>query len=333
MLSGTMVTTNIIFVTINGHGLTIGNPVYLNFTTAGGSNGLYQIITSTNGNTFAVATADNVSRSGNCLIQKWTSGGFTVALRTNITISTTVPHGLNPGDNFYAVFTSAGSPTNGQYQVASIVDPLHFTFNTTALIGNGTYNGATWYPLVSAPLARFGNVSVQWNTWGMGITDGGTSSSLSQSPLRSPTVFNFFPPDYHNPGILAAAGLTTPEFQLTSDTEVIIQMNFIEGGLLNNTANTNGLSSYTGGNGSITLDLGPWMTSAYTQNTGIASLVDALNSLLCAGQLSPAAKTVIVNHVANNTNYPYTPTVAQMRDRVRAVVHLIVNSPEFIIQK
>jgi hypothetical protein len=32
-------------------------------------------------------------------------------------------------------------------------------------------------------------------------------------------------------------------------------MNFIEGGILNNTGNTNGLSSFTGGNGSIVLDI------------------------------------------------------------------------------
>jgi hypothetical protein len=192
----------------------------------------------------------------------------------------------------------------------------------------------TLYPLVQPPLARSGDVAIKWNTWNMNVTDGGTTSSLSQSPLRSPTVFNFFFPDYKYPGTLTAAGLTTPEFQLTSDTEAIVQMNFVEGGLLNNTGNTNGLSSYTGGNGSITLDLGPWMTPGYTANAGIPSLVDALNSLLCGGQLSAAAKTQIVNHVGNNTNYGYTtPTFTQMRDRVRAVVHLIVNSPEFIIQK
>ena len=65
-------------------------------------------------------------------------------------------------------------------------------------------------------------------------------------------------------------------------------------------------------------------------------LLDALNTLLCAGQLSAAAKSIIVNYVADTTRFPYTsptPTNTQMRDRVRAVVHLIVSSPEFIVQK
>jgi hypothetical protein len=111
-------------------------------------------------------------------------------------------------------------------------------------------------------------------------------------------------------------------------------MNFLESGILNNTGNTNGLSSFITGNGALALDLGPWMTTVYTSNAGIPSLVDALNSLLCAGQLSANAKTAIVNYVANTSNFPYTtPTNTQMRDRVRAVVHLIVVSPDFTIQK
>jgi hypothetical protein len=58
-----------------------------------------------------------------------------------------------------------------------------------------------------------------------------------------------------------------------------------------------------------------------------------MNSLLAAGQLSPAAKTAIINYVAS-TNFPYTtPTYTQMRDRVRAVVHMVVSSPDCVIQK
>jgi hypothetical protein len=43
----------------------------------------------------------------------------------------------------------------------------------------------------------------------------------------------------------------------------------------------------------------------------------------------------MVSFVANITNFPYsaTPTTTQMRDRVRAVVHLILTSPEYAIQK
>ena len=121
--------------------------------------------------------------------------------------------------------------------------------------------------------------------------------------------------------------------QIPEDTTVAWQMNFMEGSLLNNTGNTNGLSSFIGGNGAITLDLGPWMTPAYTSNAGIPGLVDALNSLLCAGQLSSASKAYIVNYVTNYQTYSTPPAYIQIRDRVRAVVHLILVSPDYIIQK
>ncbi len=112
----------------------------------------------------------------------------------------------------------------------------------------------------------------------------------------------------------------------------MFQMNFMEGGLLVNSS-TNGLSSFSNGGGAIPVDLGPWMTAAYTSNTGIPNLVDALSTRLCGNTLSSSARTQIINYVANTTNFPYTPTPAQMRDRVRAVVHLILCSPEFAIQR
>jgi hypothetical protein len=203
----------------------------------------------------------------------------------------------------------------------------------SAVSGDWSDSDPLILPLVPPPLTRSGSVTIRYNTWKMDYTDSGSSSSLSQTPLNSPTVFNYFFPDYKFQGILASAGLTTPEFQLTSDTSVVLQMNFLAGGVFNNGANTNGLSSFTGGNGSITMDVGAWMTPALTSDAGVPGLVDALNTVLCAGQLSPQAKAIIVNYVAN-PRYPYTiPTATQMRDRVRAVVHLIATSPDFTIQR
>jgi hypothetical protein len=153
-------------------------------------------------------------------------------------------------------------------------------------------------------------------------------------------VFNFFFPDYKYPGTLATAGLTTPEFQLTSDTTVMFQMNFLSAGILgvgNNVNNTNGLSSFGRGDnnavasGSIVLDISQYMTPAYTSNGGLPGLVDTLNSLLCGGQLSAGAKSQIVSY-ASTLGYT-TPTAGQMRDRVRAVIHLITSSPDYTVQR
>ena len=84
-------------------------------------------------------------------------------------------------------------------------------------------------------------------------------------------------------------------------------MNFIEGGILNNTGNTNGLSSFTGGNGSIVLNIcAVDMTTNYTANAGIPLLVSNLNTLLVAGQLSTAAQS---KHLPVTLPAPTSPTV------------------------
>ena len=333
LLSGSYGQTNgVITASLSGNGLAVGNPVYLLFTTGGASNGLYQVASVIDTGHFTVTTTDLVQRAGSCLLPKLSIGGYTQT-GTNLVVSTTGPHGLLAGNQVYINFTS-GSAVSGTYQVMSVSDPEHFTVTTTKS-ANQTQNSLAVYPLQAPALARSGKVVIRESTWNMSYTDTGTTASLSQSPLRSPTVFNFFYPGYEFPGALASAGLTTPEFQLTTDSGVAAQMNFIEGGILNNTGNTNGLSSFTGGNGSIVLDLAPWMTTNYTSNAGIPTLVSNLNTYLAAGELSAAAQAAITAYVANSTNFIYStpPTGTQMRDRVRAVVHLIVSSPDYIIQK
>lgn len=333
LLVGTYGQTNgVITASIGGNGLSVSNPVYLVFTTGGASNGLFQVASVIDTAHFTVATTDLVQRAGNCLLPKLSVGGYTQT-KTNIVVSTTGPHGLVVGDSVYIHFTS-GSAVSGTYNVAVVSDSMHFTVTTTNS-ANQTQNSLSVYGLQAPTLTRSGNVVIQESTWNMSYTDTGSTASLMQSPLRSPTVFNFFYPAYEFPGALASAGLTTPEFQLTTATGVADQMNFIEGGILNNTGNTNGLSSFTGGNGSIVLDIAPWMTTNYTSNAGIPTLVSNLNTLLAAGQLSTAAQSNIIRYVANTTNFSYStpPNQTQMRDRARAVIHLIVSSPDYMIQK
>ena len=337
LLAGSYVqTNNTITVTISGHGLVTGNAVYLVFTSGGAPSGPYAV-TFISGNVFTVTAFDSVSRSGSCLLPRITASGF-VQSSTNITVSCAGPHGLVVNQTIF--IPASTYLVSGQYQVASIPDATHFTYNATnsASQTQSTFN---LYPLGAPPLTRNGNATVQWSTWKMGYTDSDPTYNLAQSPLSANTVFNFFFPNYQFPGTLAAAGLTTPEFQLTSDTGVALQMNFLESGVLTNSSsnansqNTNGLSSFTTGNGAIVLDLGPWLTTNYAANANVPALVDNFNSRLLAGQLSAAAKTNIINYVTNTVNFPYgtPPTATQLRDRVRAVVHLLICSPDFTIQK
>jgi hypothetical protein len=322
--------TNVITVTNSGHGLQVGYPVYLKFTSGSALSGQYTVAATNSSTVFTVLTGDSTLQSGNCLEAKISASGFS-QVKTNVTVSCSGPHGLHPGDGFYASFGTT-KPSNGVYQVDTVLDPLHFTLIVSNSVSSQLGSGFSIFPLVPPPLNRAGNVTIQWNTWNLGATDSGSTFNLSQSPLSSPTVFNFFFPNYEFPGALASAGLTTPEFQLTSDTSVALQMNYLEGGILSG-GNTNGLSSFNNNGGAVVLDLGPWTSTNWTTAANLPKLVDSMNSLLVAGQLSAVARSNIVNYVTNNLAFSSTPTPTQIRDRARAVIHLITASPDFTIQK
>ncbi|MBX9793174.1 MAG: DUF1800 domain-containing protein, partial [Burkholderiaceae bacterium] len=52
-------------------------------------------------------------------------------------------------------------------------------------------------------------------------------NGLGQSPLLAPSVFNFYSPNFRQPGAIAKAGLYAPEFQITNESTVIGYANFM----------------------------------------------------------------------------------------------------------
>ncbi len=54
---------------------------------------------------------------------------------------------------------------------------------------------------------------------------GDYTTAIGQSPLRAPSVFNWFLPDYTVPGDLAEAGVFAPEMQIASETNLVNRIN------------------------------------------------------------------------------------------------------------
>ena len=138
-----------------------------------------------------------------------------------------------------------------------------------------------------------------------------TDNDLGQSPMRAPTVFNFFEPGYVYPGVLAQNGMVAPEFAISSETEVVGQANFYEAG-------TRGL--FRGND--VRLNLAPEIALAGNPTL----LVDRLSNLLMAGGMPSSMRTRVINHVS--TIAAGNPTL-----RAQAAIHLVVTSPEFSIQR
>jgi uncharacterized protein (DUF1800 family) len=147
------------------------------------------------------------------------------------------------------------------------------------------------------------------------------ASRLAQSPLRSPSVFNYFRPGYTPPHTaLASANLVAPEFQITNEPTVAGYINFMQSVI------SNGLvyNSATSAND---------ITAPYTAELALANdpvaLVKHLNLHLAANQLSAATETAISTAVASIS----TGNSSGALNRVRAAILLVMACPEYLVQK
>jgi len=251
-------------------------------------------------------------------------------------------HGLSTGDSVFINFANSRDTTSFNetstendivYTITGTPDPNTFTVaaRDAANAAMNSDNQAFIFPHKAQPLVRNGTVSARPSTYTMDNTD----TDLQQTPLDSPTVFNFFLPDYKFAGTLASQGMTTPEFQLTSETTVIRQANFLYNGIFNPNSTT-GISSFKSGTNALVMDLSPWMGNAvgtsgpglvlgpgpqtgqvWTSNANLPTLIDRMNTLLLANQLPADAKKAIVNFVGRQissiaTGSPCTITLVDV---------------------
>jgi len=320
-------------VTMTNHWLQVGNQVFVDFTsgTADGTavdGQIYTVLTnpnsSSNGNngnsfTFDVVGTSLAVRSGNMMIPRFTPGSYTTASSgqsapndRRVTMDTIYNHELQVGDQVQLNFYGGNpQPVDMIATVESIPDLNTWTFLAPSAGTNlGTSQGDNnvyQFPLKSLPLTRSGSVTSRQSTFAMG----NTTTDLEQAPINSPTVFNFFLPDYKYPGALASQGLTTPEFQSTAETTVIRQANYLYNGIF--ASGQNFSSSFNNGSNALVMNFSPWMpadatnlglgvppstTLPWTHNQNIDELISQMNTLLMAGQLSSQARQIIRNFVA-----------------------------------
>ena len=149
-------------------------------------------------------------------------------------------------------------------------------------------------------------------SWKIGdLSDAGTR--LGQSPLRSPSVFNFFRPGYVPPATALSAGAVAPEFQLVNESSVGGYLNYLQGVI----------------SGGINADIKAAYGAELALAGDAAALLARLNLLLCAGQLSAASQTLILGAL----NAMPAGTDAQKRNRVYAGVLMLMASADYLVQK
>ena len=171
-------------------------------------------------------------------------------------------------------------------------------------------------------MRAFGATSVSGN-YLLNSTSGNTS--LGQSALASPSVFNFFRPGYVPPNTrLGAQSLLAPEFQIVDEVTVAGYANTMQ------TAIGTGIGT------------GSDVRSAYTREVAIASdanaLADRMNRMLLFGQMSSTLRARIVESVnsvaipaATGTNQSAIDTA--LLNRSKLAVYMTMVSPEYLVQR
>jgi uncharacterized protein (DUF1800 family) len=187
---------------------------------------------------------------------------------------------------------------------------------------------------LSAFLRAFGFRSDSGN-FRVGNTDN-PGTALGQTPLRSPSVFNFYRPGYVAPGTGGAArGLVAPELQIASETSAAGYVNYMR----DNVASGVGQSNPAPLN---RRDLQGDFAAELALATDVPALVDRALAKLAyvSNGGAPALKTAIVDAVntitipaLNGTGSNQAQVDAAKRTRVNAAILLVLASPEFNVQK
>jgi uncharacterized protein (DUF1800 family) len=182
---------------------------------------------------------------------------------------------------------------------------------TTAAAANGW--GKLREPVLRYTIMtrNFGG-SFSGTLWKVGdLSDPGTE--LGQSPGRSPSVFNFYRPDYVPPNSpFSKAGLVAPEMQITTETSVAGYVNFMQRQLIDP-------------DGEVKLNFNAELALV----DDVPALVQRLNRRLTNESMSPETQASITNAV----NAMPSDNAAQKLNRVRTAVLLTVASPEYLVQK
>jgi uncharacterized protein (DUF1800 family) len=134
------------------------------------------------------------------------------------------------------------------------------------------------------------------------------ATNMSEAPMRSGSVFNFFPPNYVIPGTT----MLGPEFDLQTTAVALVRINFVNSFAFSN--------------------LGAGTSYNFTTYVNMAgnpsAMIDALNALLLHGTLSAASKTAILtaaNAVPTGTN--------QNLQRAETAIYLIASSSQYQVMR
>jgi len=206
-----------------------------------------------------------------------------------------------------AVFANDGSGVRGNMKAvfkAALLDSEARSSSGAGRLREPMLRFAQW--------GRTFKASASTGAWSIGNTSD-PATALGQSPLRAPTVFNFFSPGYSPPGsTLASAGQVAPETQLLDESTVAGYLNFMQRAI-----------------GSGIGDVAANYSGELALATNVSALLARLNLLLAANQLD----NTTLGQISAALNTIDATTAAGKQARVEAAIFLVMASPAYQVLK
>lgn len=165
---------------------------------------------------------------------------------------------------------------------------------------------------------------------GLGLSDGnfvrgrGELNAAGQLPFLSPTVFNYFPPDYVIPG----TSLNGPEFAIMTTGTSIARANFFNRMVFTAPAYSVSMPDSPNGTSYDFSDLQALVIADPTNTM----LLDDLNNRMLHGTMTAENRATLQTAI-NSISVSNPPTATQALNRVRQAVYLIATSSQYQVQR
>lgn len=156
--------------------------------------------------------------------------------------------------------------------------------------------------------------------------------SFSQRVLGSPSVFNFFSPDFSPTGKLSQNGLVAPEMQLVNESQLFAHMNLVNKLLSNGLVRfrTEQTVSFTRDQLTVRVSENKlesiWQATTGTNEDKATAVVDFLDTYLNAGygqRYQTNNRDILIQAISTATS----------TERYKLAIYGSINSPEFAVQK
>jgi len=147
---------------------------------------------------------------------------------------------------------------------------------------------------------------------------GWVNHELQQSPLGSPSVFNFFSPEFSQPGKIRNGGLFSPEFEIIDETSII---------RLTSRLVSNSLWSHNYKVANDSKRIAIHIDREMDMEDDRDALLDHLDLLLLGGRMSDDLR-LEVNRLMDARDYNNAAS-----QRIAEAIFLIITSPEAAVQR